>query len=272
LADESDEYLHVIPHQVVINGTTYREGLDLSPEEFYETLRRLKRPPATSGPSPEQFARAFEAASAVSESVVCLVLSSKFSMTYDSAVLGAHEASEGLPGTHIEVIDTESATGSGLMVIEALRLSEQGRSADEIVRRTKELVPRVKVIATLDTLYYLQKGGRVPVLAHLGTSLLQVKPIFEMYRGEVRTIAKVRTAKRAKGKLVDLLHEDVGEGRLHAAVLQGNVPEEAQELEERIASEFDCAELYVGTFSPVIGAHTGPGLLGVSYWSESETA
>ena len=88
-------------------------------------------------------------------------------------------------------------------------------------------MPRVKVIATLDTLYYLQKGGRVPVLAHLGTSLLQVKPIFEMYRGEVSTIAKVRTAKRAKGKLVDLLHEDVGDARLHAAVLQGNVPEEA---------------------------------------------
>ena len=98
------------------------------------------------------------------------------------------------------MIDTESATGSGLMVIEALRLSEQGRSADEIVRRTRELVPRVKVIATLDTLYYLQKGGRVPVLAHLGTSLLQVKPIFEMYRGEVSTLAKVRTAKRAKGQ------------------------------------------------------------------------
>ena len=269
LADESDEYLHVIPHQVVINGATYREGLDLSPEKFYETLRKLKSPPATSGPSPEQFFKAFEAASAVSGSVVCLVLSSKFSMTYDSAVIGAREASERLPDTRIEVVDTESATGSGLMVIEALRLSEEGRTADEIVRRTRELVPRVKVIATLDTLYYLLKGGRVPVLAHLGTSLLQVKPIFEMYRGEVRTIAKVRTAKRAKGKLVDLLHEDVGDGRLHAAVLQGNAPDEALELEERIASEFNCAELYVGTFSPVIGAHTGPGLLGVSYWSES---
>ena len=270
LADESDEYLHVIPHQMVINGATYREGVDLSPEEFYETVRRLKRPPTTSGPSPEQFVKVFEAASKVSDSVVCLVLSSKFSMTYHSAVLGAGEASERLPGTQIEVIDTESATGSGLMVIEALRLSEEGRTADEIVRRTKELVPRVKVIATLDTLYYLLKGGRVPVLAHLGTSLLQVKPIFEMYRGEVRTVAKVRTAKRAKGKLVDLLQEDVGEGRLHAAVLQGNAPDEAQELEERIASEFNCAELYVGTFSPVIGAHTGPGLLGVSYWSESQ--
>ncbi len=170
------------------------------------------------------------------------------------------------------VIDTESATGSGLLVIEALRLSASGHTADEIVRRTKELVPRVKVIATLDTLYYLLKGGRVPVLAHLGSSLLQVKPIFEMYRGEVRTLAKVRTSKRAKGRLVDLLHEDVGEEKLHAAVLQGNVPGEARELEERIASEFNCGELYVGTFSPVIGAHTGPGLLGVSYWSESETA
>ncbi len=270
LEDESNEYLHVIPHQMVINGATYREGVDLSPEEFYETLRRLKRPPTTSGPSPEQFVKVFEAASKVSDSVVCLVLSSKFSMTYHSAVLGAGEASERLPGTQIEVVDTESATGSGLMVIEALRLSEEGRTADEIVRRTKELVPRVKVIATLDTLYYLLKGGRVPVLAHLGTSLLQVKPIFEMYRGEVRTVAKVRTAKRAKGKLVDLLQEDVGEGRIHAAVLQGNAPDEARELEERIASEFNCAELYVGTFSPVIGAHTGPGLLGVSYWSESQ--
>ena len=272
VADEAGEFLHVVPHQFVIDGTAYSDGLDLSSEEFYETLRRLKRPPATSGPSPEQFAKAFEAASKVSDSVVCLVLSSKFSMTYDSAVLGARDVSERLPGTHIEVVDTESATGSGLLVVEALRLSEQGCTADEIVGRTEELVPRVKVIATLDTLYYLQKGGRVPVLAHLGTSLLQVKPIFEMYRGEVRTVAKVRTAKRAKGKLVDLLRENVGEGRLHAAVLQGSVPDEARELEERIASEFDCAELYVGTFSPVIGAHTGPGLLGVSYWSEGETA
>ncbi len=272
LADEADEYLHVVPHQMVIDGTTYREGLDVSPGEFYETLRRLKRPPATSGPSPEQFAQAFEAATEVSDSVVCLVLSSKFSMTHDSAVLGAREASEKLTGKRIEVVDTESATGSGLLVIEALRLSAGGHTADEIIRRTKELVPHVKVIATLDSLYYLLKGGRVPVLAHLGTSLLQVKPIFEMYRGDVRTIAKVRTAKRAKGKLVDLLHEDVGEARLHAAVLQGNVPDEARELEERIASEFNCAELYVGTFSPVIGVHTGPGLLGVSYWSEGETA
>ena len=272
LADEADGYLHVVPHQIVIDGTTYREGLDVQPEEFYETLRRLKRPPNTSGPSSEQFARTFEAASNASDSVVCLVLSSKFSMTYDSAVLGAREASEGLPDIRIEVIDTESATGSGLLVIEALRLSASGHTADEIIERTQELVPRVKVVATLDTLYYLQKGGRVPVLAHVGSSLLQVKPIFEMYRGEVRTLAKVRTAKRAKERLVDLLHEDVGEGRLHAAVLQGNVPEDARELEERIASEFDCAELYIGTFSPVIGAHTGPGLLGVSYWSESETA
>ena len=272
LANESNQFLRVVPHQMVINGTTYREGLDLSPDEFYETLRRLKRPPTTSGPSPDQFANTFEAAATVSDSVVCLVLSSKFSMTYDSAVLGANEASERLQDTGIEVIDTESATGSGLMVIEALRLSAQGHTADDIVRRTKELVPRVKVIATLDTLYYLQKGGRVPVLAHLGTSLLQVKPIFEMYRGEVSTLAKVRTAKRAKSKLVDLLHENVGDERLHAAVLQGNVPDEAQELEERIASEFNCAELYVGTFSPVIGAHTGPGLLGVSYWSESVAA
>ena len=274
LADESDEFLHVIPHQMVINGTTYREGLDLSPEEFYETLRGLKRPPTTSGPSPDQFAKAFEAAS-ISERQCGLprpILEVQHDLRFGGRLALARCLRETARNADVEVIDTESATGSGLMVIEALRLSAQGHTSDEIVRRTQELVPRVKVIATLDTLYYLQKGGRVPVLAHLGTSLLQVKPIFEMYRGEVSTIAKVRTAKRAKSKLVDLLREDVGEKRLHAAVLQGNVPDEAQELEERIASEFNCAELYVGTFSPVIGAHTGPGLLGVSYWSESEAA
>ena len=90
----------------------------------------------------------------------------------------------------------------------------------------KSLVPRVKVIATLDTLYYLLKGGRVPVLAHLGTSLLQVKPIFEMYRGEVRTIAKVRTAKRAKGKLVDLLQETWARAEFTRPCYRGNAPDE----------------------------------------------
>jgi DegV family protein with EDD domain len=270
LAAEVGPGLQVVPHQLIIDGTTYRDGLDRSAGEFYKTLRTLDRPPTTSAPSPAYFLEAFEKASAVSDSVVCLIISPKFSATRDSALIAAREASEKMPETRIEIVDTETAAGSGLLVLDALRSAADGHGVDEILARTKALVPRVKVIAFLDTLYYVWKGGRVPMIAHLGTSLLQIKPVFEMYRGEVKTVSKTRTVNRAKAKLIDLMHIDVGDEKLHAAVLHGDAFGDALELESQIASEFDCAELYISEFSPVMGAHTGPGLLGIAYWSEGE--
>jgi DegV family protein with EDD domain len=270
LAAEVGPGLQVVSHQLMIDGTTYRDGLDLTAGEFYKTLRTLDQPPTTSAPSPAYFLEAFETASAVSHSVICLVTSPKFSATRDSALIATREASEKMPETRIEIVDTETAAGSGLLVLDALRSAADGHGVDEIVTRTAALVPRVKVIAFLDTLYYVWKGGRVPMIAHFGTSLLQIKPVFEMYRGEVKTVSKTRTANRAKAKLIDLMHIDVGSRKLHAAVLHGDALDEAREMEGRIASEFDCAELYISEFSPVMGAHTGPGLLGLAYWSEGE--
>lgn len=270
LVSEAGPLLGIVPHQLIIDGRTYLDGRDLPQADFYCMLRKMERPPMTSAPSPAHFLAAFEAASTISESIVCLVISPKFSTAYDSAFVAVREASERLPDIRIEVVDTESAAGSGLLVTEAIRRALQGQGIDGVVERMRALVPRVKVIAFLDTLYYVWKGGRVPMIAHVGTSLLQIKPVFEMHRGEVRTVSRTRTARRAKAKLIDLLRKDVGDRKVHVGVLHGGARDGAQQLESQIVSEFDCAEHYVSEFSPVMGAHTGPGLLGIAYWSESD--
>ncbi len=263
-------HLGIVPHQLIVDGKTYLDGRDLSQADFYRMLRKLERPPTTSAPSPAHFLAAFEAASTVSNNIACLVISPKFSSTHDSALVAAREASEKLPDTRIEVVDSESAAGSGLLVTEALRSATDGKTIDQVVERMREIAPRVKVIAFLDTLYYVWKGGRVPMIVHLGTSLLQIKPVFEMYRGEVKTVSRTRTTRRAKAKLIDLVHRDAGDEKLHVAVLHGDALDDARQLESQIVSEFDCAEHYVSEFSPVMGAHTGPGLLGIAYWSEGD--
>jgi DegV family protein with EDD domain len=128
---------------------------------------------------------------------------------------------------------------------------------------------KVRLYAALDTLQYLVKSGRVPQAAALVNSLLSIKPVFTLNGGEAKTIALPRTMKSALDRMFKIMEEETGENRpLHAAVMHADASENAAILKDRITAQFNCKEIYITEFTPVMGAHTGPGLVGVTFWEE----
>lgn len=258
-----------MPMGVTIDGTTYLDGRDLQTADFYRLLREAREPATTSAPSPARFVEAFRSASERSTAVLCLTAASRFTASQDAARTAAAEAKEALPELEVAVLDSESAAGGqGLIALEAWRTSRDGGGLDEVVAAAGRVVQKVRVVAFPDTLYYLWKGGRVPRIAHAGASLLGIKPVFEMVRGEVRTVARPRTQRRAITRLLELVNERAGQDALHATVMHADAPEAAEELRQRLEAMLPCRELFVSEFTPVMGAHIGPGLLGVAYWAE----
>ena len=131
------------------------------------------------------------------------------------------------------------------------------------------VVERVSLLAFVDTLRYLHRSGRVPVVAHIGASILMIKPLFRLRRSEIATVARPRTRRTAIRRMLELVKDEAGHGALHAAVMHADVSEDAESVRRSIADDFDCAELYVSEFTPAMGAHIGPGLLGIAFWSET---
>lgn len=261
--------LFVAPLQLVLDGRTYLDGVDMTPAEFYRRQSAFGGTTTTSAPTPNSFQQAFTRALEVADSVLCLTVSPNFSATHAAAIAGLQAAADGMEHPlPISIVDTESAAGGeGLVVTAALRAAAAGAGLEEVTFVARNVTGRVHLVAYLDTLYYVWKSGRVPVVAHWGTSVLQIKPIFEMRRGAVKSLARVRSARGAAEKLLDLVRKRI-EGPLHATVMHANAPEMALSVTEVLRSSFEVRELYVSEFSPVMGSHTGPGLVGIAYWCE----
>jgi DegV family protein with EDD domain len=264
-----DPLLHVVPMQLVVGGRTYLDGRELSPTEFYRMQRDRSHTPTTAAPSPQSYISAFETAARQSSSILCLCIARRYSAAHDSALLAVRQAQELLPDVQIAALDSGSAAGGeGLIALEALRAANQGLDLVEVVKIARQITEKVSLVAFLDTLYYVWKGGRVPRLAYAGASLLGLKPMFELASGEVHAIGRPRTRARAMRRLVEAMRARVGDRPLHASVMHGDCPEDAEELRHALEGEFDCEELYISEFTPVMGAHTGPGLLGLAFWAQ----
>jgi DegV family protein with EDD domain len=189
---------------------------------------------------------------------------------FNSARLAAEMAKTALPDVVIEVLDCGTAAAAqGLVVLAAARTAASGRNMTEVVESARSVMTRVNLFGMLDTLYYLVKGGRVPKAAALANSLLKIKPIFSLEQGEAHTVALPRTTRSAVKRMLKLMKERRGKRQpLHVAVMHADAVAEALTLRNRIASQFDCAELFITEFTPVMGVHTGPGLIGVAFYSD----
>ena len=267
-------HFYVAPMRLAIGDRTYLDGEELSPSSFYNMLRASGTPASTSAPSPGAFLDAFRQAAEQANSVLCLTVASRFSASFDSAQTAARDAEGALGGLQVTVLDTRSAAGGeGLVALEARRAAQQGDSLPQVTAAAEGVISRVQLLAFVDTLYYLWKGGRVPKIAHTGSSLLGIKPLFELIQGEVRTVARPRTQQRALRRLVELMGERAApEERVHATVMHADSASAAEELRQHIEAEFSCEELFVSEFTPAMGAHIGPGLVGIAFWSEASTA
>ncbi|MBI2856261.1 MAG: DegV family protein [Chloroflexi bacterium] len=261
--------LHVVPLELSIDGRTYLDGVDISPVEFYSRLPRLGSLPTTSAPSPASFITAFSEAASHGDSVLCLTLLSAVSATYNVAVAAAEMAQDAFPDAHIEVMDTGTAAGGeGLVVLAAARAASGGADLTEVKAEAQRVMQRVNLVAFLDTLQYLWKGGRVPRIAAWAGSILRVKPLLELGQGEIRPLERPRTRRRAMERLVALVRERAGEGPIRANVMHAVALDDALALKEGLLRQLDCVEVLVSEFTPVMGTHTGPGLLGIAFYRE----
>ncbi|MBM4433062.1 MAG: DegV family protein [Chloroflexi bacterium] len=259
-----------VPMFIIFGDKVFRDGIDITPSEFYTLQKQAKKLPTTSHPTPEAFLEAYRKVSKKAPSILCITISHKFSATFNSAKMAMEMAKETMPNVVIEVLDCGTAAAAqGLIILAAARAAAAGAGLPEVIETTKNVMSRVNMVATLDTLRYLVKGGRVPKAAALIGSILQIKPIFAVADGEAHPVTNARTTPGAMRALLKLIEQKSVKGKpLHAAVMHADALDRAMTLKDEISSRFKCAELFITEFTPVMGVHTGPGVIGVAFYSE----
>ena len=249
----------IVPCNVHFGLETYRDGLELSKEEFYAKLKTSFTLPTTSAPAVGLFEATYKELASETDQILSIHLASALSAIYNSAHLGA----EAVSGVEITLIDSgQVSMGLGWLVISAARAAQEGQPLAQIVALVEDMRPRVRVFAALDTLEYLRKGGRVgKTVAALGT-LLNIKPLVEVRDSAVLPLERVRTRQRSIQRLIELVAELGSLEEL--AVLHTNAPQEAQRLAEEISFLHPLERILIAEAGVIIGTHAGPNGLGVA--------
>jgi DegV family protein with EDD domain len=260
-----DLNVHVVPLTVTLEGQTYREGVDIQPEEFYRLLAATTGLPSTSQPSAGEFAETYRRLAATDPDILSIHMSSGLSGTVNAAQAGA----EMVPEARVTIYDTKTlSAAAGWQVEAADRAVKAGRPLAEILDLLKEIGDATDSLYTLQELKYLIHGGRISHIKGLIASVLHIKPLIgvEKERGTYVQMGQVRSFKRAIRELVDCVAQQHAPGTaLRVQVLHAWNPEGAAMLREEMAQRFACTWLPVGSISLVLGAHTGPSMVGVAY-------
>ncbi len=262
--------VEILPIPYSLGGVEYRDGVDLTPAQFYEALRAVKAPPYTSPPSAGEYLQAWRQAGERGEDVVTISVDGSISTMGRSTRQALQLLPTTLPNMRVRVVDSRSAgMGQGFVALAAARLAESGASFDEVAAEAERVASRVRLVVALDTLDYLARASRIPQVAAVVGGMLAIKPLFVMGGGAIQTLGRVRTRRRSIERLREYIRDAVPPGaRLHAAVQHASAGEEARDLARTIRDAFACEELYTTEFTPVMGGYCGPGLLGVAFYHE----
>jgi DegV family protein with EDD domain len=258
--------IRVVPLYVHFGQQEFREGVELSIPEFYTRLREAPELPSTSQPSAGEFHEVFQELVGQGHQVLVMTISSKLSGTWNSAMA----AKEMLPEAEITVFDSLSTSvGLQLMLEAALEATQNGASLPEVVEQLEAIRDKMHVLFVVDTLEYLAKGGRIGnAKAFLGT-LLKVKPILTLQHGLLEPLEQVRSKRKAVLRLQELVQERLGDGAPQArvAITHALVPDEAEVLAQELVGCLGCAKPPISEVGPVIGTHTGPGVVAVAAYA-----
>jgi len=268
----SEMGITVVPMKLALGDREYRDGIDISPAELYRRMREDKVLPRTSSPSVGEYEGAFRSLLAGGAAgVVCLTLSSRLTMAFAAASLAAATMRAEFPSQPVEVVDTRTAArAEGFVALKAAQAAAHGASMEEVVAAAQSARERVGLVATVDTLEYLVRGGRVNLAVGLLGDLLQVKPLLTIQSdGTATCIARRRTRRAALEYMVQYVAERLNNHtRLEVAVMHADAAEEALELQKRAVEVWPEAEVAITDFTAVMGGHTGPGLIGLAYYYE----
>ena len=253
--------VRLVPLYITFGDQVFREGVDLSYEAFYQRLPNADPLPTTSQPSPGDFAKAYrELAEAGAESIISIHLSSGISGTISSAQLAAQDLT--IP---VAILDTQCAAAVHRLAVEAAATSlAQGNGHEAAVRAAEAVIANHRTAFVVDTLEYLHKGGRIGGASALLGSMLQLKPLLHFVDGQITSLEKVRSSARALDRLVEIMAEWMGaEEPMRIILMHSACPERAEACAAMLEQRLQVAALDSVLLTPVIGAHVGPGTLGI---------
>lgn len=250
-----------VPITIQFGDETFETGVNIDDKLLFQKIDALKKLPSTAAPSPAAFGKAFSNAfDAGAESIICVVVGSKVSRTYDSAI----NAVEDFPGKKITVIDSEfMSLGQGFVAIAAAEALAKGATHEEAVNAAVSVLPRLQLYGSLTTLKYLAMGGRVGNLAAGMADLLNIRPILTMLEGKLGLLEKVRTRKAAMERLIVLLEESANGKEIEkAGIVHINNLTDAAELESRLRKDLKMPdEILVAELTPGLSVHAGSGMV-----------
>jgi DegV family protein with EDD domain len=247
----------VVPLSVRFGEEVYRDGIDLTPDQFYAKLKTSKVFPNTSVPSPAEFVKVYDEVSQKTDEILVILVSARLSATCEVARQSIALMKR---KCRIELLDSEMATMTeGFIVMAAAKAAKEGASLDEVIEVARRTIPRVDFRAAFDSLEYLRRGGRIGRAQAFLASLLRINPIITLKDGLVEPAGRTRSRSRA----IDHLYKFAASyAKIEEMAVEDTAcPEEAEELRERLGAIYPKERIYRSRMTPAIGTHTGPGLL-----------
>ena len=260
--------IEIIPVNFFVDGKLYRDWVDITPSEAYELF--LKDPDSfkSSAPAPNDCFQAFRQASQRAENILCITVSNGLSAVYEAATDAKKMIQTEQPNLTIEIMDSKSATPSeGMIALAAARAAQEDRDLADVISVAEEVKEKVIAYVLLDTIRHVYRTGRIPKIASKIGSVLNVRPILTV-SGVVHFTAMVRNRQRGIERIIRMMREKTGNRPVRVAVSHAYAPDEAERLKERIAAEFNCTELWLSEFSPLIGYACGTGTVSLAFYTE----
>jgi DegV family protein with EDD domain len=255
--------VHVVPIQIHIDGKDYKEGVDLSNQEFIELIETAQSHPTTSQPSSGQFYSTYLPLVSDGHSVVSIHVSGELSGTVQSA----QSSLELFPSADIHVVDSRSVSlGQGLVVLHAVRLAQAGYGAREIAQALQPIIQDMQIFFVLETLDYLRRGGRIGGVAHLVGSMLSFRPILTVRDGNLEAVGRQRSRSKALAQLRQLALERARAG-VYLGVIHIGALDEATTLAEELRAKIEPVEFLFSDIGPGLSIHSGPGAVGFALYA-----
>jgi fatty acid kinase fatty acid binding subunit len=260
-ADLPDEWrdrygIQVVPLKVLFGSETFRDRVDMTDAQFFARLAASSKLPTTSAPSPGEFAEVYSRLARDYESCISIHIGAQLSATAEAARIGA----QSVDGFKVEVIDSATVT---MPVAFLCRVAAESPSLEAATAAVKERIPKARVLALLDTLRYLEMGGRLSKAQAVIGTMLDLKPLLLVKDREIKPVDRVRTRARAIGRMVEFFRGELPVERV--GVVHAQAPDEADQIASRLRAELPGQEVTIGQIGCVLGTHTGPKALGVVY-------
>jgi len=266
-----EEYhITVVPLSFILKGKIYRDWVDITPSQAYKLFLEDPGSFQSSAPSPTDFLNAFRIIHSDVQNIICVTISNILSATYSAALIAQKQAELEFPQTKIEVLDSRTTTAAeGFIVLAAARAAAAYKDLDYIIKESEKVREKVAIVAILDTIRHVYRSGRIPKIASQIGSMLNVRPILYINTtdgGTVHFEGIVRSRQHGIARILKMMREKVENTPVRVAVMHAYAPEAALQLKETIAASFNCTEIWITEFSPLMGYATGTGALGLAFY------